>query len=413
MANIDHNNKEKNTKNKQTDVSKNTEKKKRENIAFDKFEVDISSSNEKKKEDKTPKKKNPFKRVIEYLIPQKGDTKGDIARKILLLVAICVLIGTLTFLIRQLVSMDQSAKGSNKLAEEAGVPNSSINYNEPDRLTHPSPNIRTTAGTEEPEFIDLTPVVNTPLDVNFDYLRSQNPHTRGWIKITRTLLNHVILQNPDDDDFYLNHDFNGNYQEVSAEITSSWRNKWDGTDDNIILFGHNMKSGYGFAYVNHYVPNDVSREPLAFYKVHPTIMLQRDGGPSETYKVFAGIVVNTQEEYGEVFNYTTKTKFTSQEDFNDYIISIMDRSWFYTDVDLEYGDKLLTLSTCYWPLGRSKETRFAVIARKVRPGESEYVDTSVAQRNWGAKLWENYYDILKTKWYGSNWDTSKLKGYDG
>lgn len=414
MANIDHNNKEKHSQNKQSDISENTEKKKRESIAFDKFEVDLGSSNAKKKESKTPKKKkSPFKRVVEYLFPQKGDSKGDIARKILLLVAICVLIGTLAFLIKQLNSMDQAGKKSNELAENAGVPNSSIDYSEPDRLTHPTANIRTTAGTEEPEFIDLTPVVNTPLNVDFDYLRSKNPHTRGWIRITGTLVNHVILQNPDDDDFYIDHDFDGNYQEVSAEIISSWRNKWDGTDDNIILFGHNMASGYGFAYVNHYVPNDASSEPLAFYKVHPTIMLQRDGGPSETYKVFAGIVVNTQEEYGEVFNYTTKTQFTSEEDFNNYIIGIMDRSWFYTDVDLEYGDKLLTLSTCYWPLGRSKETRFAVIARKVRPGESEYVDTSVAKRNWGAKLWENWYDILGTRWYGSNWDTSKLKGYNG
>lgn len=413
MANIDHNDKEKRTEDKQTDVRKKSEKKKREDVALDKFEVDIGSSNGKKKESKTPKKKNPFKQVFEYLIPQKGDTKGEIGRKVLLLVAICILIGTLVFLIQQLNSMSRSGKGSDDLAASAGVPNSSTSYTEPDRLTNPPANLRTTAGNEEPEYIDLTPVVNTPLDVNFDYLRGLNPDTRAWIKISGTLLNHVVLQNPNDENFYLNHDFNGNYEEFSAEIFSSWRNKWDGTDDNIILFGHNLKSGYGFAYVNHYVPNDASREPLAFYKVHPTIMLQRDGGPSETYKVFAGIVVNTQDEYGEVFNYTTKTKFNSQEEFNDYIIGIMDRSWFYTDVDLEYGDKLLTLSTCYWPLGRSKETRFAVIARKVRPGESEYVDTSVAQRNWGAKLWDNYYDIVGGQWYGSNWDTSKLKGYNG
>lgn len=400
MANIDNN--------------KKSNKKERNDVALDKFDLDISGSGEKKKESKTPKKKkNPFKRVIEYLFPQKGDTKGEIGRKALLLAAICILIGTLAYLINQLNSMSHSGRGSDDLAASAGVPNSSIPYDEPDRLTNPPVDIPTTAGTEEPEFIDLTPVVNTPLNVNFDYLKSINPDTKAWVKVEGTLLNHAVLQNPNDDDYYLDHDFYGNYEEFSAEVFSSWRNKWDGTDDNIILFGHNLKSGYGFAYVNHYVPNDVSKEPLAFYKVHPTIMLQRDGGPSETYKVFAGIVVNTQEEYGEVFNYTAKTQFTSQEDFNDYIISIMDRSWFYTDVDLEYGDKLLTLSTCYWPLGRSKETRFAVIARKVRPGESEYVDTSVAQRNWGAKLWENYYDIIGSKWYGSNWDTSKLKGYNG
>lgn len=394
-----------------TENNKKPDKKKNKDVAIDKCDVDISSSGEKKKEDKD--KKNPFKIVIEYLIPQKGDDKGDIARKVLLLTAICVLIGTVAFLIMQLNSMKHSGNGSNDLAASAGVPNSSISYSEPDRLTNPNPYIPTTAGTEEPEFIDLTPVTYSPLNVDFNYLKSINPDTKAWVQIPGTLLNHVVLQNPNDDELYLDHDFYGNYEQFSAEIFSSWRNKWDGTDDNIILFGHNLASGYGFAYVNHYVPNDVSSEPLAFYKVHPNILLQKDGGESETYKVFAGIVVNTEEQYGEVFNYTTKTRFTSQEDFNDYIISIMDRSWFYTDVDLEYGDKLLTLSTCFWPLGRSKETRFAVIARKVRPGESESVDTSVATRNYGAKLWENYYDICGGQWYGSNWDTSKLKGYNG
>ena len=172
-----------------------------------------------------------------------------------------------------------------------------------------------------------------------------------------------------------------------------------------------MASGDCFAYVMHYVPNDASREPLAFYKVHPTILFQQDGGQSETYKVFAGMLVNTQKEYGEVFDYTTKTQFNSADEFNRYILDVMDRSWFYTDVDIQYGDKLLTLSTCYWPLGRSIETRWVILARKVRPGESEYVDTSVAERNWGAKLFDYYYQIINTQWYGSNWDTSKLLSY--
>ena len=120
------------------------------------------------------------------------------------------------------------------------------------------------------------------------------------------------------------------------------------------------------------------------------------------------MLVNTQKEYGEVFDYTTKTQFNSADEFNRYILDVMDRSWFYTDVDIQYGDKLLTLSTCYWPLGRSIETRWVILARKVRPGESEYVDTSVAERNWGAKLFDYYYQIINTQWYGSNWDTSKL-----
>ena len=381
--------------------------------ALDKFDTDISSASSKKRK-KTPKSKNPFKRMAVALFPQPNDAKGEIARKIILLVAIAVLIGTLVFLIWQMTGMKRGGDKTISLAASANVPmeSSVISYSQPGYVENPPSELRTTAGEEEPEYIDLTPMVNSPLNVDFNYLQSQNPDTVGWVKITGTLVNNVVMKNPEDQwEFYLDHDFDKN-ESVSGEIFSSWRNNWDGTDDNIVLFGHNMKSGYFFAYVNHYVPNDVSREPLAFYKVHPTIMLQRAGGESETYKIFAGIVANTDPQYGEVFDYTTKTQFYSADDFNSYILDVMDRSWFYTDVDLEYGDKLLTLSTCYWPLGRSVPTRFAVIARKVRPGESEYVDTSVAERNWNPKLFDYYYQMNPwMEWYGSTWDTSKLLSY--
>lgn len=390
-------------------TNKNNKKGKSKEIALDKFDVDVTSSN-KKKESKIPKTKNPFKRAAIALLPQATDTKNEQFRKIILLMAIAILIGTVAFLLWQLKGISNSGKKSDELAASAGVPNISINYQEPDRLTNPNLTL-TTAGNEEPEYIDLTPAVNTPLNADFNYLRSINPDTRAWIKISGTLLNHVVLQKPGDDDYYIDHDFYGNYDEFSSEIFSTWRNKWDGTDDNIILFGHNLNSGYGFAYVNHYVPNDVSREPLAFYKVHPTILFQKDGGESETYKVFAGIAANTDPQYGEVFDYTTKTHFNNADEFNNYIISIMDRSWFYTDVDLQYGDDIITLSTCFWPMSRSVPTRFAVLARKVRPGESEYVDTSVAKRNWGPKMFEYFYQVYGGQWYGSNWDTSKLLSY--
>lgn len=379
-------------------------------IALDKFEVDISSS--KKKKSKTPMPKNPFKRLVISLIPQKTDAKNEKIKKIILLVAIAVLIGTLVFLITQIVGLNKGGKGVEDLASQAGTPfDTSIDYRTPDYIENPDPTIPTTAGDGEPEFIDLTPVVNTPLNVNFDKLCSQNPDTRAWIKISGTLVNNVVLAHDDPYNYYLDHDFYGN-ESISGEIFSSWRNKWDGTDDNIVLYGHNMRTGKFFAYIRHYVPNDYSREPLAFYKVHPTVMMQKVGGKSETYKIFAGCLFNTQEKYGDVYPYTTKTHFSSAEEFNDFILEIMDRSWFYTDVDLQYGDELLTLSTCHWPLGEDVDTRWVVFARKVRPGESEEVDTSVATRNYNQKLFDYYYRWMGSSgWQGRNWDTSKLLSY--
>lgn len=251
--------------------------------------------------------------------------------------------------------------------------------------------------------------MNTPINPNWDELLATNSDVKGWIKITGTAVNNVVVKSYDNS-YYLTHNL---YREdsVSGTIFSSYLNKWDGTDDNIILYGHNMISGEFFAHVTHYVPNMASKEPLAFYKVHPTVMLATPSGGCETYKIFAGILANTQSQYGEVFDYVDKTKFYSKDDFNNFIIDVMDRSWFFTDVDLTYGDQLLTLSTCSWPLGKSVDTRWVLFARKVRPGESESVDVTVAEQNLNPKLFDYYYSRMGGSWAGSTWDKSKLLSY--
>lgn len=384
-------------------------------VALDKFGSDVGAPAPQKRKKKTPQPKSPAKRFAAAMFPQSGDSKGEIARKIVLLIAIAVLIGTLAFLIWQVVGMKRGEEETISIAASANVPfeSSVINtpYSQPAYVENPTFELVSSDGTEEPEYIDLTPYTNTPLNVDFGPLKARSQDVRGWVKISGTLINNVVMADPDGSQFYIDHNMDGQ-SSVSGEIFASHLNKMDGTDDNIILYGHNMKSGYYFAYINHYVPNVYSSEPLAFYKVHPTIMLQRDGGECEVYKVFAGIVVNTDPQYGEVFDYTSKTQFYSADDFNEYILNVMDRSWFYTDVDLQYGDKLLTCSTCYWPISRDVPTRFAVIARKVRPGESEEVDTTTAIRNYNPKLFDYYYQLNPGwSWGGRTWDTSKLLSY--
>ena len=370
-------------------------------------------SNDKIKGRKTPKKKG-FAGVVAAVLPQADDSTGEKARKAFLLFAVAALIGSLIFLGWQLFNLKEGAKTNNNIINIAGeTVDSSLqqSYTIPQQIDNPIMTEVTSAGTEEPEYIDLTPVVNIPLDIDFNALKEINPDVRAWIKITGTLINNPVVVGTDNS-YYLSHDFNGE-ESVSGTIFSSYLNKWDGTDDNTILFGHNMHTGEFFAYVNHYVPYDASSEPLAFYKVHPTIMMATPDGGCATYKIFAGMVANTQSKYGEVFRYVDKTKFTDVDDFNNFIIDVMDRSWFFTDVDLTYGDELLTLSTCWWPLGREVDTRWVLFARKVREGESEYVDTSKAYRNYQPKLFDYYYDIIGGSWTGSVWDKSKLLSYNG
>lgn len=384
-------------------------------IALDKFGFagTHKSGEKRRKEDKIKgRPKNPVVRFAQSVFPQKDDSAGEKIRKIVLIVAVIIFIGTLVFLGWQLFQIDNSDKINSDIADIAGSPNESVDYDFADDTPfNTNGTTASTSGGEEEEEIDLTPVTNTPLNIDFAALKEVNPDTRGWIKITGTPINNVIVQSDaSDPNYYLTHDFYGN-ETITGTVYSNYKNKWDGTDENIILVGHNMRSGQFFASIRRYAPDESSKEPIAFYKVHPTIMIATPDGGSQTYKVFAGMLANTQSEYGEVFSYINRTSFKDKDDFNNFILDVMDRSWFFTDVDITYGDQLLTMSTCYWPLGQNIDTRWVLFARKVRPGESEYVDTSVARRNYQARLFEYYYDVIGGQWYGSVWDKSKLLSY--
>lgn len=394
-------------------------------IALDK--LDFYSAPAPKKQSKQDKikgrPKSVFVRFAQAAFPQKSDSGTEKLRKIVLLAAIVVFAVTIGVLLYQVVSINDGKATGQQIKIDAGIADDEtihMDLEKPPEIivtslgtsaASPTETQQTAEPSEETEEINVTPVVNTPLNIDFNNLLSINPDTKAWIKITGTYLNAVVVQG-DDHEEYLYKDFYGG-ESVSGTIFSHYKNKWDGTDENIILFGHNMYNGEGFASVRYYVPYDQSREPISFYKVHPTVMLATPNGGSETYKIFAGILVNTQSEYGEVFKYANKTSFKGVDDFNNFIIEVMDRSWFFTDVDITYGDQLLTLSTCYWPLGEEIDTRWVLFARKVRPGESEYVDTSLAVRNKNAKLFDYFYARIGGEWYGTCWDKSKLLSYSG
>lgn len=378
-------------------------------IAVDKLDF-YSEPHTRKKQDKIKgRPKSGWQRFCIAAFPQADDQPGEKVRKVVLIAAIVVFVITLGVLAWQLIGMGNDRNTNSNIANIGGVENDDlVNVDPGFDPFNTSTRASTEAGTEE---IDVTPLVNTPISPNWTDLKATNADTRAWIKITGTSVNNVVVQSYDND-YYLKHDFFRN-DSISGTVFSSYKNRWDGTDGNIILYGHNMISGEFFAHVTHYVPNDASREPLAFYKVHPTVMLATPDGGCATYKIFAGVLANTQSEYGEVFDYANKTSFSGKDDFNNFVIGVMERSWFFTDVDITYGDQLLTLSTCCWPLGKSIDTRWVLFARKVRPGESESVDVTVAQRNLNPRLFRVYYErIYGGSWNGiCEWDKRKLLSY--
>lgn len=270
--------------------------------------------------------------------------------------------------------------------------------------------------TTAPLVTTTTTTTLPPLPVMSEYEEkyAENDDLIGWIRLEAANLNDPVVQ-AEDNKYYLTRDFNGNdyvngslFVDYKCQFTTRTR------PANTIIYGHNMVTGPSFAKLTRYYDARLNGDypnRLDFYLNNPTIefdTIWEEG----TYKVFACMYVNTMEEHGEVFKYYKQRDIKNEGQFYEYIAQILDRSVFYTDVDLEYGDEILTLSTCYYPLGKEVDTRCVVFARRVREGEDPTVDTSKAYTNPSPLYFDYYYKVNGGSWAGRQWDTTKVKGLD-
>ena len=243
-------------------------------------------------------------------------------------------------------------------------------------------------------------------------LHQQNNHMVGWLKLEGTIVDYPVVQylesEFDGNSFYLKHDFNKKPSTAGA-LFADWHTPITGLrrPDNTVIYGHNMFStGTKFSHlVNYYAP----RYGLDAYLDNPVIEFSTVyDDERSTYKIFAGMYVNTLAEHGYVFNYFQRRYFAAKDDFYDFVYNVMDRSVFYTEVDVEYGDQFLTLSTCYWPLGNQSD-RFVLLARRVREGEEPTVDASAAYINPDPLYFDHYYKVKGGSWGGRNWDKDLVR----
>ncbi|MBE6900839.1 MAG: class B sortase [Ruminococcaceae bacterium] len=205
-------------------------------------------------------------------------------------------------------------------------------------------------------------------------------------------------------EFYLHHDFGRNYL-FAGNIFADYQGKIgaDEMPDNTILYGHNMLYEYPFAALSNYKQLDV-------LKMSPVIDFNTLYNDNK-YKIFSVFLVNTTDEYGEVFDYSNSINFADSADFYDYIVECMDRSLYETGVDIKYGDELLTLSTFDESTGFN-DMRLVIVARKVRPDEAPTVDIDKIVRKDSIKYFDAYYEAYGNRWSGRTWDTSLVEGLD-
>lgn len=157
-----------------------------------------------------------------------------------------------------------------------------------------------------------------------------------------------------DNEYYLTHNMNQEYDK-NGTIFMDTNCDVLTPSTNFIVYGHHMKSGKMFGKLDLYEKQEYCEE-------HPYIWFDTiyEKGKYEVMYVFRSRVYNESEI---VFKYYQFIDANSQQEFDSYMEEMASMSLYDTGVTAEYGDQLLTLSTCDY---QEKNGRFVVVAKRIK-----------------------------------------------
>ncbi len=185
----------------------------------------------------------------------------------------------------------------------------------------------------------------------FAALRQRNEDFIGWISIEGTNLDFPVMYRPDSKDFYLRHGFDGEYSNygvpyLDEDCTLTAENR----SQNLVIYGHNMKTGTIFGCLTDYKKADT-------YRKHPVIEFDTLYGDG-SYEVFAAFAIDVVEEPD--FAYYDAIDL-DESAFNAFVAEVKRRSDVDSGITPVYGEDLITLSTCEYSTANG---RYVVCARR-------------------------------------------------
>lgn len=233
-----------------------------------------------------------------------------------------------------------SAKSESAISELSGMIGT-IDFQQDDKT-----------GNGPTQMVDVDGVT---IQKKFEKLYRQNHDFLGWITIADTHIDYPVMYTPDDNErgeFYIHRNFEKKYSAAGLPFVDANCNVELPTD-NVIVYGHNMNSGTMFHDILQYEQED-------FYKEHTTFQFDTIYGDGE-YEVVAMFYGQILDDDQDAFKYYEFVNAGDEKEFMDFVSHIKDMSLIDTGVEVEYGDKLITLSTCAYHV---KDGRFAVVAKK-------------------------------------------------
>lgn len=276
---------------------------------------------------------------------------------LLAIIAVGCLVVALIFAVHQYTdyihseeTLDEFRASAEVVKEESSAPEQSeapssepVSTKSPEPAESPAP---TPGSTPEP-------VVNPYLD---SFLA--NSDMAAWLQIPDTNIDYPVMWTPRDEEYYLRRGFDGSDNKNGCLILDT-DSCLDPLTTNLIIHGHNMKSGTMFGHLDDY-------EDEAFYQEHKAIILYTREC-QRNYEVIAVFRSQVYKKTDSVFKFYKFFQADTPEEFDDFYENIKALSLYDTGVTAEFGDHFITLSTCSYHV---EQGRFVVVAKEVESGDS-------------------------------------------
>ena len=188
--------------------------------------------------------------------------------------------------------------------------------------------------------------------LQLEELKKQNEDIIGWIEINGTNINYPVMQTTDNE-FYMTHNYKKEYSAIGSLFLDKDYN-WELPSTNLLIYGHNNKNETMLQNLTNY-------KKESYYKDHPNIKFTTINEDAE-YEIIAAFYSRVYyKNEKNVFRYYYFINANNKEEFDNYVNESKKASIYNTGKTAEYGDQLLTLSTCSY---HTENGRFAVVARK-------------------------------------------------
>lgn len=219
-------------------------------------------------------------------------------------------------------------------------------------------------------------------------LYATNEDTAGWVRISGTNIDHVILQTENNED-YSRYTYYGDYY-IGGSIFMDYRNRLGGSkglSKNTILYGHYLHNQRGmFSDLDSYMD-------VEYYREHPVIELSTLYG-NYRFKIIGAFIAAAEAKYDNSLFYYWCDEFSDANTLG-FANEVAFRSYFVNpSIDVQPSDKFITLSTCSHSLdiGGMVNARFVVVGRLVREGEDPSVNTDAAYSQPDRRMPQAWYD---------------------